>query len=335
MPLVKATDANFGQILKQAKPIVVHCWAEWCGPCRMLAPTLEELSASYSHELQFLALNVDENPATAAKLGVMSIPTLHLFKSGELVSRQVGAAPKAKIAQWLQTSGAFEKEELQPNETIGIAVIGDQLKLVSLARDGNYKFLDANAIYHNIYVSHKIIDPRQQQAIEEFESLLNWAGSTERLFQEFFKSYPDFIINDDYRSLHSQIVLDNESGDLVPDFVLEPCNSNKLCDILELKRPDAKLYIGKKNRARFSTAVFEGVAQLRVYQEYFEQEKNRMLVEEQYGLKLFRPRAILVIGRRGTVSPVEFKRAQSDFPAVTIETYDDLLDRFKRKHRVS
>jgi thioredoxin len=335
MTFFNVTDENFKKTLKaDKKPILLHFWAEWCGPCRMIAPTLEELSDSFSSEIDFLKLNVDENPKTAAECGINSIPTLILFKDQKPVSKQIGAAPKKKIAEWLQSSGVLEKEQEETvgKEEVGIAWVDNKLKVVTLTRDGRYKFLDTNCVYHNIYTPSGIVNLRQQQAVEEFESLLNLPRSTERMFQEFFAAYPDFIINDDYRGVHSQIVLQNtESRKLIPDFVLEPYNSNSLCDILELKRPDAGLFVDKKNRPRFSAAVFEAVAQLREYQEYFETEEHRKFVESQYGLKLFRPRLILVIGRRGALSPVQFKKAQSDFPTVTIQTYDDLLEKFKRR----
>ncbi len=98
----KVTDATFDQdVLKASEPVVVDIWAEWCGPCKMIAPALEEISKSLSGKVKIVKLNVDENPGTAAKFGIMSIPTLMLFKNGELASRQVGAAPKQKLEQWI------------------------------------------------------------------------------------------------------------------------------------------------------------------------------------------------------------------------------------------
>ncbi len=101
----KVTDATFDQdVLKATGPVVVDFWAEWCGPCRMISPALEEISTALDGKVKIVKLNVDENPATAAKYGIMSIPTLMLFKGGELASRLVGAAPKAKLQQWITSA---------------------------------------------------------------------------------------------------------------------------------------------------------------------------------------------------------------------------------------
>ena len=103
MAVGKVSDANFeAEVLKATGPVVVDFWAEWCGPCRMIAPALEEIATgSLAGKVKIVKLNVDENPQTAAKYNVMSIPTLMLFKNGEMASRQVGAAPKQKLEQWI------------------------------------------------------------------------------------------------------------------------------------------------------------------------------------------------------------------------------------------
>jgi thioredoxin 1 len=102
MGVGKVSDADFeAQVLKATEPVVVDFWAEWCGPCKMIAPALEEIAGSLNGKVKIVKLNVDENPQTASKYGVMSIPTLMLFKNGEMASRQVGAAPKQKLEQWI------------------------------------------------------------------------------------------------------------------------------------------------------------------------------------------------------------------------------------------
>ena len=104
MGVSKVSDSDFeSEVLKSTKPVVVDFWAEWCGPCRMIAPALEEIAGA-NDKVKIVKLNVDENPRTAEKYGIMSIPTLMLFKNGELASRQVGAAPKQKLEQWITSA---------------------------------------------------------------------------------------------------------------------------------------------------------------------------------------------------------------------------------------
>ena len=96
------SDKSFqADVLQSKEPVLVDFWAEWCGPCRAVAPVLEEVAGELKGKLKIVKLNVDENPETAAKYGIQSIPTLMIFKNGEMASRQIGAAPKAKLVQWI------------------------------------------------------------------------------------------------------------------------------------------------------------------------------------------------------------------------------------------
>ncbi|RDI62478.1 thioredoxin [Microvirga subterranea] len=105
MATVKVTDASFPQdVLNSSEPVVVDFWAEWCGPCRMIGPALEEISNEMAGKVKIVKLNVDENPQVASQYGIRSIPALMMFKGGQVVAQKIGAAPKGDLTKWIQAS---------------------------------------------------------------------------------------------------------------------------------------------------------------------------------------------------------------------------------------
>jgi len=96
--VIDVTDKNFeSEVIKSALPVLVDLWAPWCGPCRMVAPVIDKLAENYDGKFKFCRLNVDENPQTASKYGIMSIPTLMFFKGGEAVDTVIGAVPERAL----------------------------------------------------------------------------------------------------------------------------------------------------------------------------------------------------------------------------------------------
>ena len=99
---IEITDANFDEIINTDKPVLVDFWAEWCGPCKMIGPVVEELANDYEGKAIIGKVDVDTNPNTSAKFGIRSIPTLLVIKNGQIVEKQVGAVPKSVLSQKLE-----------------------------------------------------------------------------------------------------------------------------------------------------------------------------------------------------------------------------------------
>lgn len=166
--------------------------------------------------------------------------------------------------------------------------------------------------------------------IRAFEVLLNDSGTKERHLQKFLESHPNFLTGLNYSNVYSQLVLEREDGtSLRPDFMLEPYDDT-WCDILDIKLPNQAIIIGRNDRATLAAGIHEVAAQLREYAAYFEEEKHRKFVREKYGLRVYKPRLIAVVGRdMRQMSDPEIRRAMTAYDDLQVMTFDQLVKHAK------
>jgi Domain of unknown function (DUF4263) len=164
------------------------------------------------------------------------------------------------------------------------------------------------------------------------ESLVNEPGTKERHIQAFLERHPNFLRGLNYQNIYPQLILERVGeGPLRPDFILEPLDDG-FCDILDIKLPKQKLYVGGKDRGQLAAGLHEVAAQLREYAAYFEQAKHRKFVREKYGLKVYRPRLIAVVGRdMKEMTNEQVRRAMTAYDNLQFMTFDELIQHARNR----
>jgi RNA recognition motif-containing protein len=228
----------------------------------------------------------------------------------------------------------FDRElrDVVENIEIGFSLVDDKIKVIELFQDKNIQLTDVEKNNYGLYHSLNPESKRLKESIQEFEYLINKPLLKENELQHFFKYNQDFILNENYKKAHSKIILQKEDQrKLIPDFILEPYDSIELCDLLELKLPSSKLYTMTKNRESYSASILKAKAQLREYAYFFEDPLNRKKIVDKYGLHMYHPNMIVVIGRSKNIDPMLLKRVSIDIPGLKVVTYDKILETMKRR----
>jgi cold shock CspA family protein len=213
-----------------------------------------------------------------------------------------------------------------------LTLVDGHLQIASLLSDGAYAVVEGservNAFLH-FAISGQA--GRILEALEELEWRISHPDTREEDLQAFFEKHPDFLLGTDYRRLHPQLVLRrDDAGPLVPDFMLEPITSPSLCDLLDLKLPQAQVLVGNSGRRRFAQSVMQAVAQLREYAQFFDDPCHREDALRRYGVSAYRPTAAVIIGRDPSDVPLEeFQDVRRDIPWLRVMTYDDIVRRGK------
>lgn len=283
---------------------------------------------------------------TGEQLRASEAPFINLKRSllGQLIRRATGFSQTANHLEAFSQHATEQWEkvcELDPflgNQQFIILDSPDGYRVLPFAVLGGYRIAEDEDVTWQARAN--VLQPiwdRHSDQIEELESLIN-SRSPEQDFQRFFEKYPHFLTNiGPYQRVHSQLILHRDgNGSLIPDFFLEKIDSD-FCDICDLKLPTQAIVRHQKNRTRFRDAIMEGLAQLTHYREWFDSQENRIAFNKQHGLNSYRPRAVLVVGRRASFS-TEMERLQleSGLPNwFQLLTYDEILSRTKHWRHLS
>lgn len=292
----------------------------------------------------------------SAGLGTL-VASFHMLRSagGNLTLNRLGAK-FAEVLDVTKLSNIFNIKAEDFDDLPQVEIAGNDTSLIKAARalplvlslrenrvrvelgmhDGVYRVsIGDGSVKSDVIVAAPYLIAEANRTIlsdnvRDFEDLINSTRTTEDDIHQFLKEYPNFLLAHDYKELHSKVLLERPSdGPLIPDFMLQPFDT-ELCDLLELKLPQEPVLVGTRNRRRFSSAVYQAVAQLRTYRDYFEDKAHRDALLRRSRIKAYRPRMTVLIGRMANVDPIEYRQIADGEKEVDVMTYDDLLARAKR-----
>lgn len=324
VPSLGTTELH-GILDTETRPVVIEFWAPWCGPCRVLAPIIDELAVEYSHSTRFARVNVDEEQAFAAEHEVLSIPTMSVFQKSRPTKKIVGAMPKSRLLQELDGFIGEPDSSSEEDDMVALTWHEGGIRAVLLNADGTYSYISSDASKLGLVYLPKFVKSDFAATVAELEELLNDSYTTKDTIRAFLEEHPDIILGGEYKAAYPQVLLRRDGiQPLRPDFMLKPL-AGELADIVEIE-PAQKGVVDKVDGvAELSEVVMQACARLRDYRDYFEEERHRVEVEDAHGIRAFRPRMFVVIGRSGQTDALTKRRLETQFSDVTLRSWDEVL----------
>lgn len=307
------------------RPVVVEFWAPWCGPCRVLHPVVNEIAAEHAGSTRFTRVNVDEEQEFAAEHEVLSIPTMIVFKHQKPAKKVVGAMPKGRLLREIEDFLGDEDPVQAADEMVALTWHEGRIQAALLRRDGTYSYVSADASRLGLVYLPKFVRTEFAKAVAELEELLNDSYVKKEDIRAFLEKHPDVLLGGEYKAAHPQILLRRDGvQSLRPDFMLEPM-AGELADVVEIEPAEKRAVTTVDGVAELSEVVVQACARLREYRDYFEEERHRIKVEDTHGIRAFRPRMFVLIGRAGDTDPVTRRRLETQLADVKLRSWDDVL----------